>query len=264
MEILKELSVFNRIVFLDKTHSYLIDNKPAAKYSVTKLLESFKEPFDSEKWSKIKAREIGVSSQEMLDSWDSKSTYSKVLGTVFHSYAENYYQNKVIPYDKNWVSSQINDEQHSELKTTLESLLKQFINFYNDTKDYLIPIRNELVVGDLNHTKICGTIDLLCYNTKIEGLELYDFKTNKEINFSHKYHKRFLSPLDHLDACELNTYSLQLGLYKNFIESHTSLRIQNSFIIWLNKNNDNYRLIPLLNLSSEVQMMLEKFSQQQV
>jgi len=264
MQILKELSIFNRIVFLDKTHSYLIDNKPTAKYSVTKLLESFKEPFDAEKWSKIKAREIGVTPKEILESWNSKSTYSKVLGTVFHTYAENYYQNKVIPYDRDWVSSQITEEQHTELRNTLEDLLKQFNNFYNDTKNHLIPIRNELVVGDLDKTKICGTIDLLCYNTKLECLELYDFKTNKEINYTHKHNKKFSSPLDHLDACELNTYSLQLGLYKKFIEDYTTLQIRNSYIVWLNKNNDNYRIISLLDLSHEVQLMLHQFTEQQI
>lgn len=264
MQILKELMVFDRIVFLDRTHTYLIDNKPSAKCSVTKLLEYFKEPFDSLKWAKIKGQEIGMSAQEMQDHWTSKNNYSKVLGTIFHTYAENYYQNKVIPYDKNWVSEQLNSEQHSELRDTLELLLKQFNNFYNDTKSYLVPIRNELVVGDLNETRICGTIDLLCYNTKLECLELYDFKTNKEFNYTNKYKKKFLAPLDHLDSCELNSYSLQLGLYKKFIESHTTLQIKNMFVLWINKNNDNYQLIPLLNLSSEVSLMLQKFDQNQI
>lgn len=261
MEILKELTVFNRIAFLGKSHRYLIDNQPSAKYSVTGLLESFKEPFDSEKWSKIKAAEIGMTPKEMQEYWNSKNTYSKVLGTVFHTYAENYYQNKVIPYDRLWVSSQLDEEQHQELRNTLEILLKQFNNFYNDTKSYLIPIRNELVVGDLDETRICGTIDLLCYNTKLECLELYDFKTNKEINYSSKYGKKFLSPLNHLDSCELNTYSLQLGVYKKCIEKYTNLKIQNMFVLWLNKKNDNYQLVPLLNLHHEVDLMFQKFDQ---
>lgn len=261
MEILKELNVFNRIVFLDRTHTYLIDNQPSAKYSVTGLLEFFKEPFDSEKWAKIKAAAIGITAEEMQESWKSKNNYSKVLGTVFHTYAENYYQNKVVPYDRLWVSTQLNEEQHGELRSTLESLLKQFNKFYNDTRSYLIPIRNELIVGDLDDTRICGTIDLLCYNIKLDCLELYDFKTNKEINYSNKYNKKFRAPLDHLDSCELNTYSLQLGLYRKFIEKYTNLKIQNMFILWLNKNNDNYQLIPLLDLSLEVNLMLQKFNQ---
>ena len=132
MNILKELNVFNRVVFLDRTHTYLIDNKPSAKYSVTGFLESFKEPFEKEKWAKIKGSEFGLPPEDIIKGWDQKNLYSKVLGTVFHNYAENYYNNKVVPYDKDWVSSQLTSEQHLELRDTLEILLKQFNNFYDD------------------------------------------------------------------------------------------------------------------------------------
>jgi len=264
IDILKELSVFNRIVFLDRTHTYLIDNKASAKYSVTGLLESLKEPFEKEKWASIKGKEFGLTAEEIMWGWDQKNMYSKVLGTIFHGYAENYYNNKVVPYDKKWVTSQLTPEQHTELRKTLEVLLKQFNNFYNDTKEYLIPVKNELVVGDINNTKICGMVDMLCYNTKKECFEIYDFKTNKEINYSSKFNKKFLAPLDHLEACEFNTYSLQLGLYKKFIEDHTSIKIENLYVLWLNKKNDNYQLIPLLNLNSEIDLVIQKFIKDQV
>jgi hypothetical protein len=264
MDILNQLTVFNRIVFLDRTHTYLIDNKPSAKYSVTGLLESFKEPFEKEKWAKIKGNEFGLPPEDIIASWDQKNLYSKVLGSVFHNYAENYYNNKVIPYDKEWVSSQLTSEQHDELRDTLNILLKQFNNFYNETKSYLIPIKNELVIGDLKNTRVCGMIDMLCYNTEKECFEIYDFKTNKELNYSSKFNKKFISPLDHLDACEVNTYSLQLGLYKKFIEDNTSIKIKNLYVLWLNKNNDNYRLVPLLNLDNEVNLILQKFNNDQI
>lgn len=264
IDILKELSVFNKIVFLNRTHTYLINNKPSAKYSVTGFLESFKEPFEKEKWAGIKGKEFGLTAKEIMDGWDQKNMYSKVLGTVFHNYAENYYNNKVIPYDKEWVSSQLTPEQHSELRSTLEILLTQFNNFYNDTKEFLIPVKNELVVGDINNTKICGMVDMLCYNTKKECFEIYDFKTNKEINYSSKFNKKFLPPLNHLEACEYNTYSLQLGLYKKFIEDHTSIKIENLYVLWLNKKNENYQLIPLLDLSPEIDLVIQKFSEEQV
>jgi hypothetical protein len=264
MDILKELSIFNRIVFLDRTHTYLIDNKPSAKYSVTGLLESLKEPFEKEKWATIKGKEFGLTSEEIIKSWDQKNLYSKVLGTVFHNYAENYFNNKVVPYDREWVSSQLTKEQHNELRETLETLLKQFNNFYNDTKGFLIPIKNELVIGDVNNTKICGMIDMLCYNTKKECYEIYDFKTNKEINYSSKFKKKFLEPLNHLEVCEYNTYSLQLGFYKKFIEDHTSIKIENLYVLWLNKKNENYQLIPLLNLNSEVDLVIQKFTKDQI
>jgi hypothetical protein len=170
----------------------------------------------------------------------------------------------VIPYDREWVSSQLTSEQHQELRDTLAILLKQFNNFYNETKSYLIPIKNELVIGDLKNTRVCGMIDMLCYNTKKECFEIYDFKTNKELNHTSKFNKKFISPLEHLDVCEVNTYSLQLGLYKKFIEDNTSIKIENLYVLWLNKNNDNYRLVPLLNLDAEVNLVLQKFGKDQI
>jgi len=202
--------------------------------------------------------------EDIKKDWDSKNLYSKVLGTIFHGYAENYYNNKIVPYDKNWVSSQLNDEQHTQLRQTLEILLKQFNNFYNNTKRHLIPIKNEFVIGDLKNTGICGMVDMLCYNTQSDCFEIYDFKTNKEINYNNKFGKKFLSPLNHLESCEINSYSLQLGLYKKFIEDNTNIKIKNLYVLWLNKNNENYQLIPLLNLESEVDLMIQKFSKDQI
>ena len=263
-DILKQLKIFDNIIFLEGSHTYKIDNKPSANFSVTGFIESFKEPFEKEKWAGIKGKQFGLTAEEIIWSWDQKNMYSKVLGTVFHGYAENYYNNKVVPYDKNWVSSQLTSEQHDELRETLKVLLKHFNNFYNDTKSYLIPIKNELVIGDIKNTRICGMLDMLCYNTKEDCLEIYDFKTNKEINFSSKHNKKFLSPLNHLEACEINTYSLQLGIYKKFIEDNTSLKIKNLYVLWLNKNNDNYKLIPLLDLQSEINLMVKKFAETQI
>ena len=264
MNVLKDLKVFDRIIFIDRSHTYHIDNKPSAKYSVTGFIESFKEPFERDKWAEIKAKEFGLNPEDIKKEWDYKNLYSKVLGTVFHGYAENYYNNKIVPYSKEWVSSQLSKEQHQELRQTLEVLLVQFNNFYNDTKSFLIPIKNEFVIGDLKNTGICGMIDMLCYNTKLDCFEIYDFKTNKEINYSNKFGKKFLPPLNHLDVCEINSYSLQLGLYKKFIEDNTSIKVKNLYVLWFNKKNENYQLLPLLNLESEVNLMVEKFSEDQI
>lgn len=262
--ILNELKVFDNIVFLEGSHTYEINNKPSANFSVTGFIESFKEPFERDKWAEIKAKEIGVTAKEMKDSWDEKNQYSKILGSTFHTYAENYYNNKVVPYDKEKVASILSPSYHNEMRETLKIILKQFNNFYNKTKSYLIPIKNELVIGDINNTKICGMLDMLCYNTKEDCLEIYDFKTNKEINTKNKHNKKFLSPINHLDACEINTYSLQLGLYKKFIEDNTSLKIKNLYVLWFNKVNGNYIQIPLLDLNTEINLMIKQFTETQI
>jgi hypothetical protein len=68
-----------------------------------------------------------------------------------------------------------------------------------------------------------------------------------------------LQPISHLDECELNTYSLQLSLYKHIIEKNTNLEIGNCYLIWIHENNDNYKVIKCNDLYAEIKLMIEHY-----
>ena len=86
------------------------------------------------------------------------------------------------------------------------------------------------------------------------------FKTlNKKINEKNSYGERFKSPINHLDVCEINTYSLQLGLYKHIIEKNTNLKLGNSYLIWINEKNTNYKIYKCKDMNAEIILMLENF-----
>ena len=87
----------------------------------------------------------------------------------------------------------------------------------------LVPVKMELVVGDEDYG-LGGMVDCLFYNKKSGMLEVWDYKTNKAINTKNNYGQRFNEPISHLDVCEINTYSLQLSLYKHIIEKNTNLK----------------------------------------
>jgi ATP-dependent exoDNAse (exonuclease V) beta subunit len=115
----------------------------------------------------------------------------------------------------------------------------------------------ELVVAD-DSKKIAGMVDCLFYNKKSGKLEIWDYKTNKEIKQKNDFGQYFHKPISHLDVCEINTYSLQLSLYKHIIEKNTDLEIGNCYLIWINEQNDNYKLYPCKDLTAEVKLMMEK------
>jgi hypothetical protein len=256
---IKELQVFNRITFLDSTHTYQIDGKPSAKVSVTRLIDGYKIPFEKEKWAKIKADKLGLTTEEIIQDWGKQNLYSTTLGTIVHNFIDNYYNNKIVPYDKVKVEEELGRDKYNELKEHVVPLINQFYNFYND-KDYILPIKNEFVVGDIEDTRICGMLDMLAYNTKDNTFEIYDFKTNKEIKYKTKFNKYLRPPVSHLEECEFNTYSIQLSLYKYFIEAYTSIKIDKTFVVWFSTKNDDYQLIPLLNMDKEVKDILDHFS----
>jgi len=255
---LKELTVFNSITFLSSTHKYLIDNKPGAPLSVTGLLGLYKEKFDKEKWSAITAKKQGTTPDVIQSIWALNNVYSTTRGTILHNYIENFYNNKVVQYNKEQVEKELGPEEHIRLREEILILIKQFNNFYKD-HSYILPVKSEFPVGDISGSKICGMLDMLAFNTKDNTFEIYDYKTNKDIKQTNNFKKYMLPPLEHLHECEYNTYALQLSIYKYFIEKYSTIEISKLTIIWFNQKNDNYQLIELPYLREEVELILNDF-----
>jgi ATP-dependent exoDNAse (exonuclease V) beta subunit len=131
-------------------------------------------------------------------------------------------------------------------------MLHQFHAVY---KDKLALVRAELVVGDDTYG-VCGMLDKLFYNVEEDELQIWDYKTNKEINMSSKYKSKMINGLNHLEECEYNTYSLQLSIYKKIIEKNTSLKIGKSYLCWINEENDSYQIIETKYFDTESTLML--------
>lgn len=258
-ELLNSLRIFDCITFIQSTHKYLINEQPSANVSVTGLLSLYKEKFDQDKWSNITAKKRDLPVDVILSEWKQNNLYATHRGTIVHNFIENYYNNKIIQYDKKTVEADLSDTEHNRLREEVKKLIEQFKSFYRDTPD-IYPLKKEFVVGDIHDTKICGMIDMVAYNTKTNTFEIYDYKTNKEINFKSRFNKVLLDPLTHIEDCEFNTYSLQLNIYKYFIEKYTPVKIDALKLVWFNVKNDNYQVIPLLDLQSEVRAILTDYT----
>ena len=107
-----------------------------------------------------------------------------------------------------------------------------------------------MVVGD-KELGICGMVDQLFFNEKSGKLEIWDWKTNKAIKKDNKW-QQFKKPLNHLDVCELNTYSLQLSFYKLIVERNTELELGDSYIVWFNEKNDTYKIMKCYDFRDEI------------
>ena len=253
MEITRELAKFNNIKFHDKEHKYYLNGKQMS--SVTKLIGKYKQPFDSDYWSEKKAKERGILKEEILKEWKYKADFSTQKGSAFHAFAESYLFNKVFPFPEQEMVEVLGSvENMFECRAAVKTIIELFKKFYSDSYGKLIPVRAELVVGD-SELGLCGMVDQLFWNEKSGELEIWDWKTNKEIKEKNKW-QQFKSPLSHLDVCELNTYSLQLSLYKHIIEKNTNLKLGSSYIVWLNENNDTYKVFKCHDFEKEVKSIL--------
>ena len=79
MNLIQELAVFNRITFVEKTHSYLIDGSPTNRPSVTRLLKKFKKEFEKEKIAARVAKRDNVPVDIVLADWGLNNLYSTTL-----------------------------------------------------------------------------------------------------------------------------------------------------------------------------------------
>jgi hypothetical protein len=259
-EDLIKLNIFNRITFLQNNHKYLIDGKPTNTYSVTGLLDTVKQPFERNKWLTIKAKDNNTTKEVIEKEWLDKKNYGLSLGTIVHNYIENFYTNKIISYNQDHYKQLLGEEKHKALREQVLKVIPLFNNFYEQNNFYL-PIKTEFVVGDMDDTKICGMVDVLMYNTKTQSYEIIDYKTNKEFNLNSRFNKKLLPPVQHLDDCEFNTYSLQINLYKYIIEKYCGIKIGACKVLWLNAQNETYKEFLLLDLQAEVKNMLDYYKE---
>lgn len=253
MNIIKELAVFNRVTFVEGTHSYLVDNRPTGSFSVTQLLKKFKKPFEKEKIAARVAKRENIPVDVLLHQWQSKNLYSTTIGSILHKYIENYYCNKRTKIDISY--QDLATEYKQQILSNLPLLIKQFHNFYHDHTN-LLCVKNEVVLGDVDDTKVCGMSDMLCYNVQTDSLEILDFKTNKKMKETSSY-GTLLFPFDDMTEGELNEYTIQLNTYKFFIEKYTNLKIDKLKIVWFNSTNENYKVFELLNIQEKIKQMFD-------
>lgn len=173
--------------------------------------------------------EINAVSAELKEKWSYAGTYATTLGTEIHSVLENLWYRKDYAGNKSLMSQYDGMYQDFlERKTYCKSL-------YNKLKNVYVPIKNELIVYDVDN-ELCGTIDFLAYNKKTDSYAILDWKTSKELNTFDQYNNsKMVAPFDIYDDCNVNHYSLQLSTYAWMLEKHTSIKISELILFQIPK-----------------------------
>jgi len=245
-----ELAKFNSIKYYDAEHKYYIGDTEFT--SATTFIGKFKPKFDTQRIAEEYANKRGLDVNSVIAEWDLKRDVSTFKGTLVHSLAENWWNNKFFPYNP---SESVKAFGHDIITEKYEKCRDMFFKFYEDAKQNLVPVKMELVVGDEEY-KIAGQIDGLFFNKKSNELEIWDYKTNKEIKYSNDFGQKFQDPISHLDVCEFNTYSLQLSLYKHIIQKNTNLKIGSNYLVWINENISKYKVIKCQDMEAEIKLMI--------
>lgn len=195
----------SKIKFIEDTHKYLTEDDKEL-ISVSAFTERFKNKVD---WSAI-AKKVAqkktrdgepTTTEEVLKKWERKRDLSASIGTSYHAIRE---------MDGN-IDNFYNTICQVEFCPVIEQLKWSIpINKLKNNTEY-----RELMIYDLEHM-ICGQADkVIVVNNKIN---IWDYKTDAEIKFkafSSKWVEpaMMLPPLNHLEECNANIYSIKMSMY---------------------------------------------------
>ena len=234
--------------FVEKTHTYYVKGSSKGIVSTTGFVHSFFPHFEpmiaikamksSDKWPNNPL--YGKTDQEIIDIWSESGKEASGKGTNLHLAIEQHLNSAEVRIPE-------------EVKLTPE--WRYYMNFYKDTKDNLEPYRTEWEVWDEEH-KLTGSIDMI-YRRKSDGLfAIYDWKRSKEIKMDNRWDTG-LGPMSHLPNSNYWHYTLQLNVYRWFLQKHYGLKVVELCIVIFHPNNTNYQMFKLNILDDEIQDMLD-------
>lgn len=219
------------IQFNEADHKYLIDNKQFI--SVTTILGLYENEFDKTYWANRKSDELGVPVESILERWQKTNDISKARGTQIHRYLECLFRGYPLP--------ELPISHSEPLNRLVENLRKTYT-----------PLKSEMKIAD-RENGICGTLDQILLNRNTGKLSIFDWKTNKKI--SNKGFGKLKYELSDLDDCELNNYSLQIGLYENIIRRYTDLEFEQNYIVHID-HSANIKFYKTLDMSDKVEQII--------
>jgi hypothetical protein len=203
------------IRFDEKTHSYYGEN--GKRYtSVTQLLKPYTPPFDPDGFIiKAVAKKEGVAEKDIRYKWNKERDEACDKGNRLHASIE----------------ALVKKEKPAD-----EKIIEDFIRFKKEN------ITGKLTAEEILYNdfyEVAGTADLP--ERFKHRVNVWDYKTNKKIEYHNKYGVRMLGDLDFLEDCNYNKYSLQLSLYAKLLELK-GLSVGKLTILWF---DSEYKVHPI-------------------
>lgn len=206
-----------KIILEPNTHKYYNTDTNEEYTSVSAVLDSIKQPFDTELHAARVAKREGLDPEYVKSVWADKTITACNQGSNEHNALENFFKNGTI------------EPKFKKLINNIDSIVKVFDNRYSKHK-----ILSEKIVYS-DKFKVAGTVDLILEFNKY--FIIIDFKTNEKFDFYNKYNEKLLKPVEYLDNCKFNVYALQLSLYAYMLENTLNKPCKNLLILYIKRNH---------------------------
>ena len=254
LEVLKDS--FKDFVFIEDGHYYECKGNRVG-VSVTSFISQFENEFKKEEIAEKCSIKENRPVEEILKEWKYKADFACEKGTLGHLYSQSLWNGD----DLKIIQDKI-DLFTNGLENPIEIIQKQADNFYEDYKNHLEHLIDELPIGSEEYN-IASCVDHLFYNKLTGGLVLVDYKTNSilkgynDSEYNRRYTKKMKVPLHKINDDSLHHYYIQLSIYKFIIEKYSGLKVEEMFIVYMSENIENYEIIKIPYLEEEVKKILE-------
>ena len=220
------------ITFQEDIHQY--KNKDGKILtSVTTALHGYSKPFDeSGIIATMCAKRKGITKSEMQDEWKETNRISCEKGHNIHAQFENFLK-----------TGKIED-------TPDKDIIEQLSNVKFDGNIY-----SELRLVS-NKFSLAGTCDVAVLKDNIT--KIFDLKTNKRFDLKSRYKNKFFYPIDNLEDCHINLYSLHILIYGEMVKEH-GFDFEPGQILWINPETRKVEKFDVLDLRKEVSRLLNHF-----
>jgi hypothetical protein len=217
-EIISQKQKELNLTFEEDSHKYTmidVDGKLRDDFpSVSKVLKSFYEEFDSERISYKKANGDPYEQQRLLEEWAAAGEYSVNIGSRSHFFLEEHTLNEFGPEKELRQPVFKCDAEQIVKSDTMIVAGKNYIDLLKERGCVLLD--TEIVLGhpELGYTGQPDKVWLVIGVNGQVGILITDWKTNKPKNFeTNKFTKQMKKPLTHLPDNALGHYKTQLPLY---------------------------------------------------
>lgn len=256
------------IQFQEEGHKYTILTDPESTYtSVTTWNHSHFGHFDADeiirKMMKSKNWKEGhhywgLTGEEIKDMWNKNRDNAAGAGTQLHYEIECFMNSNLLLF--RYTHLELIQFYNMYIKFDEREMWQrkewlQYISFIEQTP-HLKPYRTEWMIYH-EELKLSGSIDMV-YENPDGSLSIYDWKRSKEISYESVFNKRALTQaIWHMDDCNFSHYALQLNTYKAILEQKYGKVVKELFLVRLHPDADNYEIIEVPILFSEIAALFQ-------
>ena len=238
------LEKFSDIKFLEEGHQYFIGEQEYIP--VSNVIKEYEPVVDWDQKAADYAAKWRKKKEDVQRDWKLNNLKSTISGTRTHCFGESY-TNLLIGHPE-LICEQNKPQYIKEYNTMVPTYPKEeaVVKFYNELSGNLHPVGAEFklstqYIQDVRH--ICGTCDLLFYNSEMDGYVIGDWKTNKTLikEYSRTYGIMMEGVMSKYYDEPLSHYILQFNIYQRLLES-IGIKIIDRMLLWL-KDDGTYEQI---------------------